>query len=295
MKNKVLLLGGICIDETLECTNLPKVGEDIIIHSKQVQLGGSCLNVATTLKRLVKEPLLYSAVGEKDYLDVVSLFNNENLSLSCIYSESGQTGSCTILVDQTKERTFMTYKGVEGNFDESHIPIEELENIEWIYLSGIYLVYELESQKIVPFLIRMIHQGKKIFFDLGSLVDQIEITLLQECLTLSSIIKGNEYEIDVLCQRFNLQHITNILDSTLRIIIKTMGKDGSMTYLSENILSTPSIDVNAIDTTGSGDAFVGAFIAGMIDNLTIQECLQIATQYGSTATTHTGGRLPLTK
>ncbi|MEG1462575.1 MAG: PfkB family carbohydrate kinase, partial [Anaerorhabdus sp.] len=65
------------------------------------------------------------------------------------------------------------------------------------------------------------------------------------------------------------------------------------TYLSENTLTVPSVDVSAIDTTGSGDAFVGAFIASMIDNLSIQECLEIATQYGSIATTHHGGRIPL--
>ncbi|MEA4876173.1 carbohydrate kinase family protein [Anaerorhabdus sp.] len=293
MKNKVLLLGGLCIDETLECTNLPKVGQDIMIHSKQTQLGGSCLNVATLLKRLNKEPLIYSAIGDKDYLDAFQLFTEESFDTTCLYREDGQTGSCTILVDETKERTFLTYRGIEGNFDEEHIPLELMEDVEWIYLSGIYLVYGLESQKIVPFLIRMIHQGKKIFFDLGSLVEQIEISLLKECVSLSSIIKGNDNEIKVLIDRLQLQHITNILDSTLRIIIRTMGKEGSITYLSENTLTVPSVDVSAIDTTGSGDAFVGAFIASMIDNLSIQECLEIATQYGSIATTYHGGRIPL--
>lgn len=293
MKQQVLLLGGCCIDEILECDHLPKAGDDILIKSKKVMLGGSCLNVATILKRLGKEPILYSALGQSIYSQYRADLIEEGFDCSCIYEVEGQTGTCTILIDSSKERTFLTYNGIEGQFNEDKIPLTVIDQIEWIYLSGIFLTYKDESQKIVPFLMRMIHQGKHIFFDLGSLVDQIEINLLKECIELSSIIKGNESEIDILVNRLHLGHITEILNTNLRIIIKTCGAQGSLTYLEKNSLSTPSVEVEPIDTTGSGDSFVGAFIASLLDNLSTQECLEIASKFGAIATTHAGGRIKL--
>lgn len=293
MKRHVLLLGGCCIDEILECDHLPRSGEDILIKSKQVQLGGSCLNVATVLKRCGKEPVIYSALGNSVYSQYKNELQTEGFDCRCIYELQGQTGTCTILIDSTKERTFLTYNGIEGHFNEDNIPLEVIEETDWIYLSGIFLTYKDESQKIVPFLMRMIHQGKHVLFDLGSLVDQIEINLLRECVECSSIIKGNEHEIEILIERLKLSHITDLLSPELRIIIKTCGAQGSITYLDKNILSIPSIDVEPIDTTGSGDSFVGAFISSIMDNLSTKESLEIASRFGALATTHPGGRLKL--
>jgi sugar/nucleoside kinase (ribokinase family) len=293
MKRQVLLLGGCCIDEILECDYLPSSGDDILIKSKKVMLGGSCLNVATVLKRLGKDPVLYSALDPNVYAQYILDLKDEGFDCSCLYEEQGQTGTCTILIDKTKERTFLTYNGIEGNFDENRIPQEIINEIDWIYLSGIFLTYKDESQKIVPFLLRMVHQGKHIIFDLGSLINQIEITLLKECVELSSIIKGNEYEINCLVRRLSIPHITNIIKDNLRVIIKTCGSEGSITYVENNILSIPSIEVEPIDTTGSGDSFVGAFISSLLDNLTTQECLEIASKFGALATRHPGGRIKL--
>lgn len=294
MKRQVLLLGGCCIDEILECDHLPKSGEDILIKSKNTMLGGSCLNVATVLKRCGKEPIIYSAIGKDVYSKYLNELLTEGFDCSCIYEEVGQTGTCTILIDKTKERTFLTFNGIEGNFNEDKISQKVIEEIEWIYLSGIFLTYKDESQKIVPFLIRMVYQGKNVIFDLGSLVNQIEINLLKECVELSSVIKGNEMEIDILIKRLHLKHITELISKNLRIIIKTCGASGSITYLEKNTLTIPSVAVNPVDTTGSGDNFIGAFISGLIDNLTTRECLEIASKFGALATTHSGGRKKLT-
>lgn len=293
MKKNVLLLGGCCIDETLHCNTLPQSGDDILIQSKQVQLGGSCLNVATTLKRCHKNPILYSALGNNIFTQYRNNLIDEGFDTQCIFDIDGQTGTCTILVDSSKERTFLTYRGIEGTFIENIISDECVQSYDWVYLSGIYLVYGDESQKIVPFLMRMIHQGKKIFFDLGSLVDQIEINLLGECLSLSNIIKGNEAELTQLKKRFGLQSESELLNSHLSIVIKTLGKDGSITYLPDGPIVKPSVEVIAEDTTGSGDAFVGAFLSALCDELPIEQCLELASQHGALTTTHPGGRIKL--
>lgn len=291
MKKNILLLGGCCIDETLYCDSLPQSGDDILIQSKQVQLGGSCLNVATTLKRSHKTPIIYSALGNNEYIQYKNSLIDEGFDTQCIFNVQGQTGTCTILVDSTKERTFLTHRGVEGTFIENNISNECIESFDWVYLSGIYLVYGDESQKIVPFLMRMIHQGKRIFFDLGSLVNQIEINLLSECLSLSHIIKGNKSELNQLKKRFGFQNEMEMLNSILTIIIKTLGKEGSITYLPDGPIVKSSIEIVAQDSTGSGDAFVGGFLSALCDDLPIDQCLDMATQYGALATTHSGGRI----
>lgn len=45
----------------------------------------------------------------------------------------------------------------------------------------------------------------------------------------------------------------------------TLGKNGTLLYFQEKLEIVPSISVEAIDTTGAGDAFIGAVLKQVCD------------------------------
>ena len=50
----------------------------------------------------------------------------------------------------------------------------------------------------------------------------------------------------------------------------------------------PAFKVNAIDTTAAGDAFCGAFAAGLADGRTLSDAVKLGSAAGALATTKLG-------
>lgn len=56
----------------------------------------------------------------------------------------------------------------------------------------------------------------------------------------------------------------------------TRGKEGTTAVWKDKIIEIPGIVVNAVDTTGAGDVFHGAFVFGLFQNWSIKPCLSFA-------------------
>jgi len=56
------------------------------------------------------------------------------------------------------------------------------------------------------------------------------------------------------------QAIQSLFQGFVKIIILTKGSQGASVYSRTNQFFVPSIKVNVVDTTGAGDAFIGAII-----------------------------------
>ena len=82
-----------------------------------------------------------------------------------------------------------------------------------------------------------------------------------------------------------------------KIVTLTLGKDGSLVSI-QNIHQVPSIDVKMIDSTGAGDAFIGALLSQIAnledsksilkDEALLVEFTQTANKVGAITTTKLG-------
>jgi len=67
-------------------------------------------------------------------------------------------------------------------------------------------------------------------------------------------------------------------------VVVTVGSEGGRIYSgTEPPLILPALDIDAIDTTGSGDIFCGTFAAGIAQGLSLAETFQLALIAGSLA------------
>jgi ribokinase len=74
----------------------------------------------------------------------------------------------------------------------------------------------------------------------------------------------------------------------------TIGEDGAVFADGESTGHLPAPEVDVVDTTGAGDAFVGALAAKLARNASLEEAAAYAVRAGAAAVTREGaqGALP---
>ena len=95
--------------------------------------------------------------------------------------------------------------------------------------------------------------------------------------------------------------LPSLFEKGARIVLYSCGAMGAFAYASNGALSySPAEDVTAVDTTGAGDAFLGAFLFALsrmdvtrdrlaaIDEATLQRALRVATVYSGASVTSYG-------
>lgn len=79
-----------------------------------------------------------------------------------------------------------------------------------------------------------------------------------------------------------------LLEKGMRRVVITLGARGSLVAGSEGMEHIAAFKVNALDTTGAGDAFIGSFAVFLGEGLTELEALSRANLYAALSTTRVG-------
>ena len=64
----------------------------------------------------------------------------------------------------------------------------------------------------------------------------------------------------------------------LQTLILTLGKEGSLIFHHDETIKIDAISVDAVDTTGAGDSYIGAFAYGLANDYSIHESATLASK-----------------
>ena len=75
-----------------------------------------------------------------------------------------------------------------------------------------------------------------------------------------------------------------------KIVIGTQGAQGCLAVMDGALRRFPAFEVEAVDTTGAGDVFHGAFLAGYLRGMDLEENIRFASAVSAIKCTRIGGR-----
>lgn len=116
--------------------------------------------------------------------------------------------------------------------------------------------------------------------------------LIEELLDLTNILKINDEEEQLLADCFGLQQdrfyqrLVEIFD--LDLIITTRGAKGAEAFYKGSLFRQEAVPVSVVDTVGSGDAFLAAFIHNYLRSESINKCLAEGARLGGFVATRSG-------
>ena len=268
---KILCIGEALID--MICTDKGKAlseGENFLKKP-----GGAPTNVAAAIAALGGDVALVAKVGTDPFgHNLVQVMESFGVSTTWMFQDPTYfTTFAFVSLMENGERDFTFNRGADGQLS--------VEDIEEINLEEFSIIHFGSATAFLPGPLQSAYLGlmqkalqKKIFisFDpnyrhllfkdnIKSFVEQ-SWTFLKSC----HFMKLSDEEAMLITGAPTLEEAAKILQEKTRAVFTiTLGSKGTMLGFQKNITIIPSIPVKPVDTTGAGDAFVGALLYQLRD------------------------------
>lgn len=231
--------------------------------------GGSAANVAVAVARCGQPSRFIGQVGGDDRgRQLVAELRAEGVDAAV--REDGSTGTIVVLVDAGGERSFLTDRGASTQLSVFDSAL--LDDATWVHVPG----YSFMSGPLADTCHRLLGEAveRKIPISLST---SSESALLdfgrQEFLSLIDAVRPTLVVANRDEARFLLRDQQRFPSTTWTVV--TQGhRPTVITHANGEFRRIAPPTVDAVDTTGAGDAFTGGFIAAMLDGRTAIEAVE---------------------
>lgn len=303
-EQKVLCVGELIID--FICTD---INVDLVRGEHYVKkAGGAPANVAVTLSNLGVESYFAGKVGADafgDFLELTLKEKNVDTRMLARDSESPTT-LAFVSLDSAGERDFMFNRGADANHRREDLDMELVEECSILHFGSATALLGGDSRKTYLELLTWSKENSRfVSFDPNYRLDLWkgrQREFVQEVLALLSdidFLKVSEEELQLISGRLDLQAGVNFLHQQgTKMVAVTLGEKGTFISNGTDNQLVESIAIQAIDATGAGDAFVGAFLSKVaqmeelkalqVDFAAITEITSFANRVGAMVCLRTG-------
>ena len=260
---KILTVGELLID--FICLDKNKSIMDGNVFEKKA--GGAPANVSAVISILGGKSTFLGNVGNDSFgLFLTNELKRYNVDTSLItFDNKLNTTLAFVSLMDDGERDFVFFRGADGNLKMPDIEILKRYGIFHFGSATAFLGKNLEKTYFKIF--EFAKKNKKfISFDMNYREDLWEDTeklvyLSKRIIKYSNFVKFSEEELRLLSNKNSIEEGINFVHSIgAKIVAVTLGKEGSIISYNNEIRKIESIKIKAVDTTGAGDAFVGAFL-----------------------------------
>lgn len=281
----IWVIGSANVDYVLGADHIAAPGETVIAHSFQKFTGGKGFNQACTARQIIPETQFIAVIGKDSDGDrIVEKLARLNFKKKFLtHQTKSPTGAAYIQVDHNGENSIVVHSGAnfelnlqtvsafENQFKPGDYAVlqgelkseNQLEIIDWLKLKNVKII--LNQAPFFP-------MDKKFYSGLNTLI-------------------VNETECNAILDQFNLTS-DDSLPGFLNInqVVKTLGKKGAVILSFNDPVSISVPKTKAIDTTGAGDAFVGAYAAFLFMGKTVTDAVKSATKIATFSVTIPGAQ-----
>lgn len=114
----IVVVGSINLDLILPCERIPRPGETLHAHARELAPGGKGANQAVAASRLGAPVAMVGAVGEDTFAEpALALLADAGVDLTHVRRVPGATGIAVVYVDDTGENSILIEGGANRSVD----------------------------------------------------------------------------------------------------------------------------------------------------------------------------------
>ena len=286
MKSKICVVGSSNIDQISYVENIPGDGETVFGSSYQMGFGGKGANQAVMASLLGAETYMITCLGEDVYADMtIDNYKKHNINIDHLQIVPGSSGVAPIWVDESGQNRIVVISGSNDLIDSEKV-IESLSKITDLKI----IVGQFEIPLEVTETVFAFAKENNITTILNPAPAKIPS---ENLLSLTDWFIPNEVEFATISNMdaFVDENLIEYGNSISGNLIVTLGEGGAASIAKGSIVKIPAPKVKAVDTTGAGDAFVGAFAYGLACDLMPQDAIKLAVDRASNSVTKPGTQI----
>ncbi len=294
----VLIIGSSNMDLNIYSKRLPNLGETVTGGTFKQFLGGKGANQAVASVRSGARTIFIGKIGYDLFGDqMISRLTDEGVNMDHIFRDPQEpSGVAFILIDENGENMISVAPGANFNLkpDEIRSKTQIIKNA-----SSIVVQMEIPMHTIQE-IFKIASEGKAIKILNPAPLKAIPIEVLRnvdiiipnegELFRLHSLIGFNNLKEE---GKQKIIHISKDLANIgVEYIITTLGNKGCIIFekKTDKIFEISAPKVDAVDTVGAGDCFIGVLASMLSKGETILNAVNYATTAASIAVTRKGAQ-----
>ena len=286
---KIIVIGSIAIDNVTYTHNLPVPGMTVYGDSFLSNIGGKGANQACAIKFLGGDVKFYGAIGDDANGKTVQNYLKSQELQAFLKISHKNTGVANIIVDEKNgENRIVVVPG--ANMDLNKDDIDKIP-----FANSDILLLQLENQiESVEYAIKKAKEaGLLVVLNPAPYHD-----VPSDAFQYIDYFIPNEHELEQFTPEVKgdyKERAKALLDKGIKNIIVTLGEKGSYFLNKDESFLVKPYKVEAIDTTGAGDSFCGAFVTALSKGKSVKDALDFASKASSITVTRKGAIASLPK
>lgn len=287
---KVVILGSINMDIVVSTPHIPRPGETVLGDAARFLPGGKGANQAVVAAGLGGDVVFIGRIGDDDFgTRMRAGLRAAAIPLEHVRTLSGvPSGLAFIAVDASGENTIVVSPGANARLTPS-----ELDAHEAAMAGAAIAVAQLETP--LPTVHRYAELCRR--YDVPLLLNAAPVQPLPAgLLAATTYLVVNREEVAALAG----VAVTDQADARRAAavaaahgvphVVVTLGADGCLAFSEGRYLDVAPFPVDAVDSTGAGDAFVGALGVALARGDHLEKALRYAAATGALACRHFGAQ-----
>ena len=284
----IAVIGSNMVDLISYIHRMPAEGETVEAPEFRMGCGGKGANQAVAAARLGSEVVMVSRVGDDVFADTtLANFERNGIRTDHVLRTEATSGVAPIFVDPDSHNSIIIVKGANALLTPQDVEAarEDIARCGLIVLQleipleTVYAAIDLGEELGIPVLLNPAPASPEL--------DLARITGVE-------FLVPNETELELLTGMpvSSLEDITKATDVLLTAgisnVIVTLGSRGALWAHADGqeIVEAPA--VQAIDTTGAGDAFIGCFSTTWVLSGDVLDAIRAGSAYASDSVTRPG-------
>ncbi len=260
----VVALGEILIDMTY--AGKSEAGQTLFEQNP----GGAPANVLTAVQRLGGKTALIGKVGNDMHGEFLRgiLEREQVVTDGLISDDSVFTTLAFVNLDENGDRSFSFARkpGADTCLTKDEVKLALINDTKIFHIGSLSLTdepakgasfYALDSAKEAGCIISYDPNYRASLWR----SEQDAVLGMRSILPYVDVIKISDEETALLTDKEDVFEASEVLlNQGVKVVIVTMGKDGAIVRTKDGVIQSATDKVQAVDTTGAGDAFMGGFL-----------------------------------
>jgi sugar/nucleoside kinase (ribokinase family) len=289
-----VICGGILVADLFiqPLARLPLAGELVATDDFLLDTGGCAANVATCLARLGISVGVSGKIGTDLFGDFIlrDMAQKGVDEAGITRSLKHGTSKTVILPVIGEDRRYVHTFGANIDFHVDDFDRNAIARSKVFYVGGFLILPELTQSGLRDAFQLARESGAKTVLDVVVPSNkQVTMDALAEVLPcVDCFLPNDEEALHLTGERDLHRQAKRFINAGCTTVVITRGSHGALLMDAQQTIEAGTFKVDVVDGSGSGDAFAGGFILGLLEGWPMERALRFASAMGASACTALG-------